>query len=449
MKIILLTAALLMAEAIWAAGSETTPPVEIVTPQTMRSQVTPRTPDARTRNQSSPASGPSDSMDYWENDDFVPFEGAYKDIGDFDWNLSKIVFEENKGNAILSPFSVKLLMSLLSEASAPGTLTQHQLRIATPTIATHYDLREFYKTIFNGLRKKSSDYTVKFGTRVYVDQFITPRQRYAAILEKHYYTELKQEDFSKARETAEKINSWVSNVTDDHIKDLVKEDDIQHSVMLLLNAVYFRGLWRKPFNRTIQLPFHLSLNESKTTDFVLADGLYYFYESKELDAKILRIPYKGKQYAMTVILPNSKSGIENFVRQIDTVLLHRIKWLMDEVECRVILPKFHFDLTTQLKEPLMKMGIGQIFTSDASLPSLARGQGLQNRLQVSNVIQKAGIIVDEKGSTAFAATEVSLVNKFGDDDFVIFNANHPFLFAIEDETTGAILFTGKVMDPTL
>lgn len=64
----------------------------------------------------------------------------------------QIVFEENKGNVILSPFSVKLLMSLLFEASAAGTLTQHQLRLATPTISTHYQSREFYKNIFNGLK---------------------------------------------------------------------------------------------------------------------------------------------------------------------------------------------------------------------------------------------------------------------------------------------------------
>ncbi|XP_055715586.1 serine protease inhibitor 2-like [Phlebotomus papatasi] len=448
MKIIVLTAVLLLRQAVWA-GEDVKPSVEIVTPQSVKSQVTPRAQDVDTGSSAPSTANPSDSMDYWENDDFVPFEGPFKDIGDFDWNLSKIVFEENKGNVILSPFSVKLLMSLLFEASAAGTLTQHQLRLATPTISTHYQSREFYKNIFNGLKKKSNDYTVNLGTRIYVDQFISPRQRYAAILEKHYLTELRQEDFSNVHETTAKINNWVANVTENHIKELVKEEDVQHSVMLMLNAVYFRGLWRKAFNRTIQLPFHLSLNESKTTEFMLADGLYYFYESKELDAKILRLPYKGKQFAMTVILPNSKSGIHSFVRQVDTILLHRIKWLMDEVECRVLLPKFHFDITTQMKDPLIKLGISQIFTSDASLPSLARGQGLQNRLQVSNVLQKAGIFVDEKGSTAYAASEVSLVNKFGDDEFVMFNANHPFLFAIEDETTGAILFTGKVVDPTL
>ncbi|GAB0089767.1 Serine protease inhibitor 27A [Sergentomyia squamirostris] len=443
MKIILLTAVFLLVEAAWAAENT----VEIVTPQTLRRQATTKIPEQG--NGATPQTAtPSDSMDYWENDDFVPFEGPYKDIGQFDWDLSKIVFENNKDNVILSPFSVKLLMSLLFEASAAGTLTQSQLRLATPTIVTHYDLREFYKNILAGLKRKSDDFTVNFGTRIYVDEFIVPRQRYAAILEKHYDTELVREDFSNYHDTTQRINNWVANVTEDHISDLVQDEDVKNSVMLMLNGVYFQGLWRKAFNRTIQLPFYVSLNETKTVDFMISDGLYYFYESKELDAKILRIPYKGKQYAMTVILPNSKSGIQNFVRKIDTVLLHRIKWLMDEVDCRVMLPKFHFDLTTQLKEPLEKMGIREIFTTEASLSSLARGQGLENRLQVSNVIQKAGIFVDEKGSTAYAASEVSLVNKFGDDEFVMFNANRPFLFAIEDETTGTILFTGKVVDPT-
>lgn len=93
----------------------------------------------------------------------------------------------------------------------------------------------------------------------------------------------------------------------------------------------------------------------------------------------------------------------------------------------------------------MQLGIQQIFTSQASLPQLARGVDVANRLQVSSVYQKTGIEVNERGSTAYAATIASLVNKFGGD--IEFKADHPFLFFIEDETTGTLLFTGKVMQP--
>lgn len=76
---------------------------------------------------------------------------------------------------------------------------------------------------------------------------------------------------------------------------------------------------------------------------------------------------------------------------------------------------------------------------------MARGVDVANRLQVSSVYQKTGIEVNERGSSAYAATVASLVNKFGGD--IEFVADHPFLFFIEDETTGTLLFTGKVMQP--
>lgn len=86
-----------------------------------------------------------------------------------------------------------------------------------------------------------------------------------------------------------------------------------------------------------------------------------------------------------------------------------------------------------------------MFTHQASFPQLVRGNVVQDRLQVSNVLQKTGIEVNEKGSTAYAATVVSLVNKFGAN--IEFNADRPFLFLIEDETTSTLIFTGKVTKP--
>lgn len=86
-----------------------------------------------------------------------------------------------------------------------------------------------------------------------------------------------------------------------------------------------------------------------------------------------------------------------------------------------------------------------MFTLQASFPQLVRGNVVQDRLQVSNVLQKTGIEVNEKGSTAYAATVVSLVNKFGAN--IEFNADRPFLFLIEDETTSTLIFSGKVTKP--
>lgn len=91
------------------------------------------------------------------------------------------------------------------------------------------------------------------------------------------------------------------------------------------------------------------------------------------------------------------------------------------------------------------MGIETIFTLQASFPLLARGVKYQDRLQVSNVLQKTGINVNERGSTVYAATQASLTNKFGGD--YEFRADHPFMFIIEDESTKTLLFAGKVTNP--
>lgn len=86
-----------------------------------------------------------------------------------------------------------------------------------------------------------------------------------------------------------------------------------------------------------------------------------------------------------------------------------------------------------------------MFTFQASFPQLVRGNLVQDRLQVSNVLQRTGIEVNEEGSTAYAATIATIVNKIGVE--VEFNADRPFLFFIIDETTGTLIFSGKFVHP--
>lgn len=95
---------------------------------------------------------------------------------------------------------------------------------------------------------------------------------------------------------------------------------------------------------------------------------------------------------------------------------------------------------------LEQLGIADIFETNATFPLLARGGKTEGRLKVSNIIQKSGIVVDEKGTTAWSATEIELVNKFGGEprEFIV---DRPFVFYIEDDTNGAKLFSGRVNNP--
>jgi len=386
--------------------------------------------------------------DYWDNDDFVPFQSNRHD--EFDWKLTKALMLSEPSNMMLSPFSVKLLLSLLSEAAGLDTSTHKELAAVLPSIQTTIQARELYGKIFGSLMEKSSNYELKIGTRIYIDESITPRQRYAAIMESYYFTKVEKLDFHKSTESAKIINDWCANITQNYIKELVKSEDIEESVIIMLNALYFNGYWRRPFpvNETVQLPFYITPTTQVKTSFMAVTDTFYYMESQPLNAKILRMPYKGRKFAMTIVLPNAKGGLDELIRELESSTLHRAQWLMSEVEVRVEIPKFKFDYTSKLNDVLKDIGIKSIFTNEASLPALARGADVAGRLQVSKILQKAGIFVNEQGSTVYAATEISIVNRFGGDTTREFIANRPFVFIIEDETTGTLLFSGKVTNPS-
>lgn len=129
-------------------------------------------------------------------------------------------------------------------------------------------------------------------------------------------------------------------------------DDLENAVMVMLNAIYFNGYWKRPFplNETIESAFFVTPTQQVRTPFMCQTSDFFFLESQQMDAKILRLPYKGKKYAMIIVLPNAKGGLNELINQLDSTTLQRSKYLMDEHEVRVQLPKFKFDYTAELND---------------------------------------------------------------------------------------------------
>lgn len=128
--------------------------------------------------------------------------------------------------------------------------------------------------------------------------------------------------------------------------------------MLMLNAIYFNGYWRRPFktNETFEAPFFATPSSQQRTTFMSQTGYFFFLESQLLDAKVLRMPYKGRKFAMTLVLPNKpETELDQLIQRMDSKSLHRAQYFMDELEVRVELPKFSFDHKSDLNEVLQSV----------------------------------------------------------------------------------------------
>lgn len=386
-------------------------------------------------------------LDYW--DDYETFSPSSLEYDEFDWTFMKRVASSTYGNMLISPLSVKLTLAILKEAATGMTASEIQTVLGLPF--DRKDARAKFSKIIGSLETKSNQYVLDLGSRIYVGENVKARQKFSAVAEEFYKTEIRNTDFDHPKMATNEINGWVSKITHNKITKLLSEDDVSGVVMIVLNAIYFKGSWRNQFKANETIPGHF-INENFNRVPVFFMNLqenFFFCKSDSLDATILRLPYLGQKFAMYIILPNTITGVTHVVSNLNSFQLRRDILLMRERSVRLSLPRFRFEYLVQLKEILRDMGIRQAFEFKASFPGISRGQTLDDRLRVSSIRQKAGIEVNEQGSVAYATTEVSLVNKFGDaeEELIEFNVNRPFVFFIEDEITRQILFVGKVLDP--
>lgn len=305
------------------------------------------------------------------------YKGNFNSLGDPVFNVDQLfflqeIFQKEPGNVVVSPFSTKLILLLLAEAAGEGTKTREQLNTILPNIRVPYSGRELVKTVLNSIQQ-SKGVTMQTGTRVYMDNSLKPRPRYADIVKRYYETQIENVNFNEAAEVAQRINNWVDNVTHSNIQNLVSEgewensertghlliiistlsDDVQNSIALFLNAVYFKGAWRRPFapEKVVRNTF-TTPNGQVQAQYLSDIDQYYFFESKELDSKILRLPYNNSKFSMFVVLPNANNNIDNLIKKLDSKAINRESWYLDEVEVDLKLPKFQFKSNNDLKSHL-------------------------------------------------------------------------------------------------
>jgi serpin B len=332
----------------------------------------------------------------------------------------------------------------------------------------------------NALRQQLDPYELNFANALWCDSQFPLRPELLATIQQAAVAQAYNAEF-RAQPDAERerINEWVAAQTNQRITDLLGPGTVDPLTRLILtNAVYFKGEWKEPFDegQTQDHPFTLATSETATvplmnqwqwTRFVelRPDGtvnelvkvpppagspfefLWQFQENPN-GVKLLELPYKGDAMSMLFILPNRADGLAAVESALSNEQLAEWQSHLAGQTVRIGIPRFELRTMMNLNQPLQELGL----TAPYELGALSGwSEHPEARdLAVGLVIQQTFVLVNEKGTEAAAATALLAPASAAfeapkpDPEFI---ADHPFLFCIRHNATGAILFLGRYSQP--
>ncbi|MEA4917581.1 serpin family protein [Proteiniphilum sp.] len=339
-------------------------------------------------------------------------------------------------NFMVSPLSLSMALAMTWNGTAGETKEAIQKTLKMDGFSDD-ELNGYYKKLKEALLKTDPSSKLSIANAIFTNQFVTFKPDFIHTNQSFYNASVKAVDFGKS-ETVNVINQWASDNTKGLIKsviDMTSPDDL----MYLLNAIYFKGIWTSEFKKknTVDKPFTYENGTRKNVAMMHQTAKFNYTEDENL--KLVQLPYGNQAFSMMVLLPTDGKKLK------DVVLLlrqegywERLSSLLRDTEVELSLPKFKTEYSKVLNEILTNMGMGIAFTGSADFSRMS-----DISAEISFVKQDSYISTDEAGTEAAAVTTIG-IEVTAHPDKMIFNADHPFLYLIQENSTGAILFMGVV-----
>ncbi|XP_016940968.3 alaserpin [Drosophila suzukii] len=358
--------------------------------------------------------------------------------------FQKIVRSQGQRNVVFSPFSVHSLLALIYGASAGKT--SRELQQAAEFNKGAQDVaQDFARVIKLKEQIQGADLTV--ATKTYYNQELGEvNKSYDNYAQFYFNAATEPVDVQNGKDTAARINAWVSDSTRNKIRELVGPNDVDPQTQaILVNAVYFKGRWEHEFAIMDTQPYDFHHSDGRITPVAMMynDDVYGLADLPALDATALELAYKDSATSMLILLPNQPNGLANLEQRLSRPEfdLNRIAHNLRRQSVHVRLPKFQIEFEQDMTEPLKQLGIHQMFTPSSQVTKL-----LNQPVRVSKILQKAYIDVGEAGTEASAASYAKFVPLSLPPKPKEFIANRPFVFAIR--APNSVLFMGHVENPT-
>ncbi len=360
------------------------------------------------------------------------------------------LLKEDEGSLFFSPYSISTALAMTYAGARAETA--RQMAQALRFFQEQSDLHPAFAKLAARMEEiqDAGEVTLSVANSLWPQQDYPFLEEYMALLEEFYGTSVTPVDYRNATEAARlAINAWVEEKTEEKIKDLIAPDVLDPLTRLVLvNAIYFKGDWKIPFDpdQTDEAPFYVSGEETVDVLMMFQTGRFSYAEAGVV--KALELPYAGGDISMLILLPREKGRID----MVEDALADRSGWLwLNEViramrarEVEVYLPRFRLEWGVRSLVPELKaLGMDDAFGGDADFSGM---DGTGNLL-ISDVLHKAFVEVNEEGTEAAAATAVIMMEMAMPAPPPVFRADHPFLFLIRENSTGSILFMGRMSRP--
>ena len=354
-------------------------------------------------------------------------------------------------NLFYSPASL-LIAFAMTCYGARGNTAAEIMEILHVASVSSPDLNKSMKKFIDSLNK-TSDKNNKLLTanRLFVQKGFEILKTYKKGTSEFYDAKLAQVDYIRNVEKARgKINRWVEKKTNDNIKNLIPPSGMlsADTRLILVNAIYFKSFWLSKFrhHKTFSGSFFVSQNEEIKVNMMYQEADFKYFESQELACQVLEMPYIGRKMSMVIYLPKEINDLAKLEEQMTYDNLEKSFSLLDASmgKVEVHLPKFKLTQQFDLNDILSKMGAEEMF-----IPGKADLSGITAEpLFVSKVVHKAFVEVNEEGTEAAAATAIGMRFACMPLPKPVFKADHPFLYLIRHNDSGAILFLGRLVRPT-
>jgi serine protease inhibitor len=347
------------------------------------------------------------------------------------------------GNIFISPTSVALALAMTYNGADGETKAAMQETLRKQGL-TAEQLNQSYKDLVDALVSVDPKVLLEIANSIWYRNDVDVLPEFISVNNTYYDAEVNAIVFNE--EAKDIINGWVAEKTHDKITEVI-ESIPEDAIMYLINAIYFKGIWRSEFDKdkTTDKPFYLEDGSAVQVPTMQQQDTFRYFSNERMSA--VELPYGQENFSMVILLPNTGKTTGDIVSALSVENWNA--WLKEFSDKDVVvhLPRLKFEYNKLLNNDLTDMGMGVAFSDHADFSKIDSTRDLM----ISKVIHKTFVEVNEEGTEAAAVTVVEIVETSvgpGENKGpVYFYVDRPFLFLIREKDTGAILFIGRVTNP--